>query len=175
MDDGTRTREINRFARELGARIDDGDRTVCEGPEWGERMRGLGFEMDCWESFDRAYGRGDGPDGFAHAVGRADDVQVLGNGIYSYWCYINHWAEGGTEDDYRGLRMMLSRLVKSILTSTWRSSRGRSGCDGAAVGPRPDAGDPRRGRVAGSAGTRGTAGTCKFAHGQLAAVCREPI
>jgi hypothetical protein len=110
MDDEARTREINRFARELGARTDAGDRTVCDGPEWGERMRGLGFEMDRWESFDRAYGRGDGPDGFARAVGRANDVQVLGNGTYSYWRYMNHWAEGGTEDDYRGLRMMLARL-----------------------------------------------------------------
>lgn len=41
------------------------------------------------------------------------------------------------------------------------------------MGPRRRAGDPRRGRVAGSAGTRGAAGTCKVADGFLAADCRE--
>ena len=105
MDDDGRTREINRFAREFGARLDVGERGLCDGPFWGDRMSGLGFEMDCWNSFDKAYG--------THS---AETPEVLGNGAYSQWRYINHWAESENVHDLDALRMMLSRLEE--LTAT---------------------------------------------------------
>ncbi len=110
-------REINRFARELGARLDAGDRGVCDDPRWGERMRDLGFEMDCWHSFEETYGvtYGD-PKALAPVLGNVDDLRVLCSGVFSQWRYINHWAVSDTTDDYRGLRMMLARLEE--LTAT---------------------------------------------------------
>lgn len=118
MDDDGRTREINRFAREFGARLDVGERGLCDGPFWGDRMSGLGFEMDCWNSFEKAYGThsAETPEDFARLLSRVDDVQVLGNGAYSQWRYINHWAESENVHDLDALRMMLSRLEE--LTAT---------------------------------------------------------
>ena len=118
MDDKGRIEEIIRFARELGALLDSDDPGVCEGPYWSERMRDLGFEMDCWESFDKVYGThsAETPEGYARLLERVDDVQALGNGAFSQWRYINHWATGDTTGDLRALRMLLARLEE--LTAT---------------------------------------------------------
>ena len=56
----------------------------------------LGFNMDCFESFNKKYGNDFfnkyGDEKLERVFSLIDDYQILGNAIYSQWRYYNHWA-----------------------------------------------------------------------------------
>lgn len=60
----------------------------------GEECQRLGFDMDAGESFINQYSK----EAFYNAdelkciIEKVDSVELLGNGIFSYWRYITHWA-----------------------------------------------------------------------------------
>lgn len=111
MVSASRADEIRVLAHDLGERIDEGDYRVGDDPRWGDRMRDLGFVMDCFHSFEDAYGTGYWePDKLAGIVGGIDDLQLLGDAAFSVWRYINHWAMADTTDEFRVLRMLLARI-----------------------------------------------------------------
>ena len=62
-------------------------------------MEAYGLNMDGGDSFIKTYGIGLGDiEGFELAKDCIDDPQVLGNAIYSYWRYWNHWASDSMDD-----------------------------------------------------------------------------
>lgn len=75
--------------------IDDG---------FADFMWNLGFEMDCYKSFDELYVM---PDGIADKKARQDWIlskldqattQVVGNYIFSRFRYLTHWCDYGYDD-----------------------------------------------------------------------------
>lgn len=81
------------------------------GPEWF----GLGFEMDCGNSFSEAYSSSafNDSDTLEQVIDNISDVKLLGDAIFSQWRYFNHWAMGPcTDDNIRWFKMAFMRLVK---------------------------------------------------------------
>jgi hypothetical protein len=77
----------------------------------------LGFDMDCFESFDKKYGNDFEDrcvkDGLEKAFSLIDDYQILGNAIYSQWRYYNHWATDPiAEFDENWFKAAFKRLKK---------------------------------------------------------------
>lgn len=68
------------------------DRELEEG--FAGECFSLGFEMDCGKSFKAAYGS----DAFSYVsalerkIDQAQDVQILGNAVFSQWRYYTHWT-----------------------------------------------------------------------------------
>ena len=65
----------------------------------GDECASLEFVMDCGKSFAAKY-----PDAFTdnenliRYINEVDDLQLLGNAIYSKWRFHQHWDEMGTWD-----------------------------------------------------------------------------
>lgn len=68
---------------------------ICYGC-FAEDCEVLGFNMDCFESFNKKYGNDFfnkyGDEKLERVFSLIDDYQILGNAIYSQWRYYNHWA-----------------------------------------------------------------------------------
>lgn len=81
--------------------------------EFPDACRGLGFEMDCGDSFVEAYGKEAWRSsvGLAAVIDTVDDVSLVGSGLFSKWRYFNHWADShGTDDDKEWFLLLLHRL-----------------------------------------------------------------
>lgn len=82
----------------------------------GKECDNLGFEMDVGESFIERYSK----DAFHKAdtleriINDVDSVEILGNGIYSKWRYITHWAESSllSEENKKWFLIALTRLAE---------------------------------------------------------------
>lgn len=88
--------------------------------EFAEDCRALKFEMDCGHSFIEAYGS----DAFNeekvrelnNVINRIDNIQLIGNALFSQWRYYNHWAYSLTEanEDTKEWFLLLLRRLKSL-------------------------------------------------------------
>ena len=63
--------------------------------ELGNECAALGFEMDCGQSFDKKYSKGEPfnrAESFERVIDSVDDIWILGNAIFSNWRRITHWS-----------------------------------------------------------------------------------
>lgn len=82
----------------------------------GKECDNLGFEMDVGESFIERYSK----DAFHKAdtleriINDVDSIEILGNGIYSKWRYITHWAESSllSEENKKWFLIALNKLAQ---------------------------------------------------------------
>ena len=75
----------------------------------------LGLVMDCGEALQKEV-----PDLYPlrdlehlnACIDQIDDIQALGNGIFSQWRYFNHWhTDGITPQDYKWFAVAFARLA----------------------------------------------------------------
>ena len=82
----------------------------------GEACQRLGFDMDAGESFIKQYSKEAfyNADVLEQIIDKVDSVKLLGNGIFSRWRYITHWAESSllSEDNKKWFLIALSRLAE---------------------------------------------------------------
>ena len=81
----------------------------------GEGMKELGFEMDSGESLAKAFPNEDLTrlDAWKRIVVLIDDIKLLGDGIFSYWRYWNHWAMAPmSNEDYEWFAVGFNRLAE---------------------------------------------------------------
>ena len=86
---------------------------LFESPSFPNECWGLGFEMDCGESFIAAYGHEawNSHRGLSSVIDKADDVKILGSALFSQWRYFNHWSYGpATEEDKEWFIIILRRM-----------------------------------------------------------------
>ncbi|MBR6057891.1 MAG: hypothetical protein IKP58_06970 [Victivallales bacterium] len=85
---------INAFAHKWHAKVLARSRDI-EQPAFADECTALGFEMDCGESFSKAFPDIDfrDVDGFEKVVVGIDDIFLLGTAIFSYWRWFTHWNE----------------------------------------------------------------------------------
>ena len=87
--------EIHNFAIKWLAKYKDPE---TPENELEERFAGecfsLGFEIDCGKAFEAAYGSAAFHDASElKKISRSvQDVQILGNAVFSKWRYYTHWA-----------------------------------------------------------------------------------
>lgn len=100
MTNNTSNKEINKFALKW-LEIFENEKTnyleLVDGP-MGDECHRLGFVMDCGESFSEKYGQASND--FAELeiiIDTVNDVNLLGNAVFSQWRYFNHWAYSGAE------------------------------------------------------------------------------
>ena len=90
---GMNGREIAQYARGLRNGLENQGIGILERTDWAERFRSFGFNMDCGNSYQDAYGLSiDDVEGLKRNAGCIDDVCLLGNAIFSQCRYVTHWA-----------------------------------------------------------------------------------
>ena len=104
---------INFFEREYGSV--ESKYQFFDVDEFPEDCKKLGFTMDCGHSFIEAYGDKAMWESRAlmNVIDRIDNVQLIGNALFSHWRYYNHWAYSITdanEDTKEWFLLMLRRL-----------------------------------------------------------------
>ncbi|MBR4925032.1 MAG: hypothetical protein IKZ61_04685 [Prevotella sp.] len=75
--------------------------------------RAFGFDMDCGQSFIDTYGQEawSSNDGLLSVIDKANDIKILGSGLFSQWRYFNHWAcSYATKEDKKWFLTILHRL-----------------------------------------------------------------
>lgn len=82
----------------------------------GDVLRNLGFEMDCGESFTKAFPekslRSDNLDEWREILKKID-LQTLGNTLFSEWRYLTHWDPFGMrENTFEWFSMGFARLAE---------------------------------------------------------------
>ena len=94
------------------------NRTCLEDFEaFPETMWELGFEMDCYKSYEKLFGN-------AYCEKEEDknkvlknlktaDRQIVGNFIFSHWRYLTHWCDWGF--DVESERRFLKQLFEVLL------------------------------------------------------------
>ena len=103
--------EIASFTRELGKRLEIWGASALDRTDWAERFRGFGFHMDCGNSYQEHYGLTiDDVEGLRRNLAQVDDIQILGNAVFSQCRYITHWALGGCKRELEWLHFALKRL-----------------------------------------------------------------
>ncbi|MCI9536239.1 MAG: hypothetical protein HFG53_15815 [Lachnospiraceae bacterium] len=72
----------------------------------------LGFEMDCGKAFESVYGSAafHNADDVKKISSSVQDVQILGNAIFSKWRYFTHWAHSAPDREW--FIIALSRLAE---------------------------------------------------------------
>ena len=84
----------------------------------GEECQRLGFDMDAGESFIKQYSKEAfyNADVLEQIIDKVDSVELLGNGIFSRWRYITHWAGVSasllSEENKKWFLIALSRLAE---------------------------------------------------------------
>ena len=116
------TTDVESFVEQWGALLNeiDADETrakvydFIESGRFDEDCRNLGFEMDCFESFNAKYNYDPSKHSkkrFEKLVANCDDFHILGNAIFSQWRYYNHWAyDVKAEFETRWFRIAFKRL-----------------------------------------------------------------
>lgn len=76
----------------------------------------LGFEMDCGESFTKAFGNElwNTTKGLEDRVKEATDIKMLGSAVFSQWRYYNHWADSHPSDEVKEWFLILLRRLKEL-------------------------------------------------------------
>ncbi|MBR4681163.1 MAG: hypothetical protein IKP03_08680 [Fibrobacter sp.] len=118
------TADVESFVETWGSLLDeiDADRTrakvydFIESGRFEEDCRNLGFEMDCFESFNAKYNYDPSKHSkkrFEKLVANCGDFRVLGNAIFSQWRYYNHWAyDVKAEFETQWFRIAFKRLLE---------------------------------------------------------------
>ena len=84
----------------------------------GEECQRLGFDMDAGESFIKQYSKEAfyNADVLEQIIDKVDSVKLLGNGVFSRWRYITHWAGVSasllSEENKKWFLIALSRLAE---------------------------------------------------------------
>lgn len=103
--------QVRTFANQFKKVLEEQGVSALGRFNWPQRCRDLGFEMDCGHSFEGAYGLQLGNErSFAQNIGCIDNIQVLGNAIFSQCRYITHWAYDPDNESVAWLIMALTRL-----------------------------------------------------------------
>ena len=86
---------INAFARKWRTKVFEHSCREIENCAFGDECVSMGFDMDCGESFKRAFPDIDfrDVDAFEKVVAGIDDILLLGTAIFSYWRWFTHWNE----------------------------------------------------------------------------------
>ena len=86
---------INAFARKWRTKVFERSCREIENCAFGDECVSMGFDMDCGESFKRAFPEIDfrDVDAFEKVVVGIDDIFLLGTAIFSYWRWFTHWNE----------------------------------------------------------------------------------
>lgn len=104
-------RDVARCARIIRKMIEKQGATALERIDWAESFRELGFEMGCGHSYEGRYGLAlHDVRGLRRELERIDDVQTLGNAVFSQCRYITHWSMGPCERELDWLEIALGRL-----------------------------------------------------------------
>lgn len=83
----------------------------------GEECQRLGFDMDAGESFIKQYSKEAfyNADVLEQIIDKVDSVELLGNGVFSRWRYITHWAGVSasllSEENKKWFLIALDKLV----------------------------------------------------------------
>lgn len=105
------TRGIAKYAHKLRFAIEERGAAALERDDWAARFRELGFEMDCDHSYEELYGLAlYDAQSLRRELARIDDVQALGNAVFSQCRYITHWLMGPCEQELDWLEIALGRL-----------------------------------------------------------------
>lgn len=103
--------DVAKYARKLRLAIEERGAVALECDDWAVRFRELGFEMDCGHSYEELYGLAlYDAQGLRRELERIDDVQTLGNAVFSQCRYITHWSMGPCERELDWLGIALGRL-----------------------------------------------------------------
>lgn len=84
----------------------------------GEECQRLGFDMDAGESFIKQCSKEAfyNADVLEQIIDKVDSVKLLGNGIFSRWRYITHWAGVSasllSEENKKWFLIALNRLAE---------------------------------------------------------------
>ena len=105
-------KNLSTFAREFRGMLEDQGVHALEGFfDWAQRFWDLGFEMDCGHSFEQRYGLPLGDTrALIRGLDRIDDVQALGNAIFSQCRYITHWSLSSEDENVDWLITALEHL-----------------------------------------------------------------
>lgn len=105
-------KNLSAFAREFRGMLEDQGVHALEGRfDWTQRFWDLGFEMDCGHSFEQRYGLPLGDTrALIRGLDRIDDVQALGNAIFSQCRYITHWSLSSEDENVDWLITALEHL-----------------------------------------------------------------
>lgn len=84
--------------------------------DFPEECRGFGFEMDCGQSFNEAYGDAWNDIKILKAkLSEINDIHIIGNGPFSQWRFFNHWSTPShANDDTKEWFLMLFRRLKDL-------------------------------------------------------------
>ena len=88
---------------------------LFDSPTFSDECWGLGFEMDCGESFIDTCGEEawQNNDRLLQVIDKINDLKSLGSGLFSQWRYFNHWTMGpATEKDREWFLTVLRRMQK---------------------------------------------------------------
>ena len=86
---------VNAFARKWRTKVFERGCREIENNAFGDECVSMGFDMDCGESFKRAFPEIDfrDVDAFEKVVAGIDDILLLGTAIFSYWRWSTYWNE----------------------------------------------------------------------------------
>ncbi|OUO47831.1 hypothetical protein B5F79_03175 [Olsenella sp. An285] len=105
------TSDVAEYAHKLRLAIEERGAAALERDDWAVRFRELGFEMDCGHSYEELYGLAlYDARGLRRELAHIDDVQTLGNAVFSQCRYITHWSMGPCERELDWLEIALGRL-----------------------------------------------------------------
>ena len=104
-------RDVAKYARKLRLAIEERGAAEREHDDWATRFRELGFEMDCGHSYGERYGLAlYDARGLRRELARIDDLQTLGNAVFSQCRYITHWSMGPCDRELDWLEIALGRF-----------------------------------------------------------------
>ncbi len=103
--------EIGGYAHEVREQLEQCGSCALERTDRADRFSDFGFQMDCGQSFLERYGSlVDDMDVLQLNLDYVDDIQVLGNAVFSQCRYITHWTMGGCPREFEWLKLALKRL-----------------------------------------------------------------
>ena len=102
---------VAKYARKLRLAIEDRGAAALERDDGAVRFQEFGFEMDCGHSYEELYGLAlHDAQGLRRELACIDNVQTLGNAVFSQCRYITHWSMGPCERELDWLEIALGRL-----------------------------------------------------------------
>lgn len=80
-----------------------------------DECRQLGFEMDCGHSFEEAYDAAwHDLEVLKEKIERINDINIIGNGLFSQWRYYNHWSLGHANEESKEWFLILFLKLKEL-------------------------------------------------------------
>lgn len=103
--------ETGSYVHELREQLEQRGSCALERTDWAGCFSDFGFQMDCGQSFLERYGSlVDDMDVLQLNLDYVDDIQVLGDAVFSQFRYITHWTMGGCQREFEWLKLVLKRL-----------------------------------------------------------------